>query len=179
MDDTQPSDEHTSEHLSYQVDSTRGLIQICLRCPSEERAAKIREYLVSSPEEQRLMLSASEMVQVWKPIGAQDAWQVSWNGPLVMSRAQYCLQLESRLYELIAEDPRDAKDILTGSPESNPDLYQIGLYSNPKDWAALIIECDQMRIFLNQIEWTEPGEIQRLAKNDLPSLADVCATIPS
>jgi hypothetical protein len=179
MDSLKPPDEHISKHLSYQVDSARGLIQICLRCPSDERAANIREYLVSTPEERRLMLATSEMVQVWKPRAGQDAWQVLWNGPLMMTRAQYCLQLQSRLRELIAANPRDAKDILTGSPESNPDLYQIALYNNPKDWAALVIECDQMRIFLNQIEWTEPGEIQRLAKNDLPSLGDICATIPS
>jgi hypothetical protein len=141
--------------------------------------AKIREYLVSDPEEQRLMLSASEMVQVWKPRGAQDAWHVLWNGPLAMSRAHYCLQLESRLRELIAANAREAKDILTGSPESNPDLYQIGLCNNPKDWAPLIIECDQVRMFLNQIDWTKPGESQKLVRGDLPSLADICASIPS
>lgn len=42
------------------------------------------------------MLSASEVVQVWKPAATQDAWNVQWIRPLVMSRAQYCLQLESR-----------------------------------------------------------------------------------
>jgi len=179
MDAPQPPDENTSERVSNQVESARGLVQICLRCPRELKAARMREYLGSDPEEQRLMLSASEMVQVWKPRGAEDAWQVVWKGPLVMSRAQYSLQLESRLRELIAANPREAEDILTGSPEYSPDLYQIGLYNNPKDWAPLIIECDQMRMFLNQIDWTQPGESQRLVRGDLPSLADICATIPS
>jgi hypothetical protein len=178
MDALQPPDEHPSKHLSYQVESARELIQICLRCPSEAKAAKIREYLVSSPEEQRQMLTASEMVQVWKPSGAQDAWNVPWIGPLVMSRAQYCLQLESRLRELIAENPREAKNILTGSPECSPDLYQIGLYNNPKDWAPLIVQCDQMMMFLNQIDWNEPGESQSIVRSDLPSFVEILEVIP-
>jgi hypothetical protein len=179
MDDLQPSDENAAEHVSHQAESARGLIQVCLRCPPELRVAKIREYLGSDAEEQRLMVYASQMVQVWKPFGAQDAWNVLWRGPLVMGRAQYCLQLESRLRELIAEDPREAKDILTGSPEWNPDLYQIGLYNNPNDWARLITECDQVRMFLNRIDWSKPGETQRLVRGHLPSFADICATIPS
>ena len=72
-----------------------------------------------SPQEHKLILSASEVVKVWKPSGAQDAWNVLWSGPPVMSRAQYCLQLESRLRELIAENPREAKDILPGFAVSN------------------------------------------------------------
>jgi hypothetical protein len=178
MDSLQPPDEHISKHLSYQAESARGLIQICLRCPSEERTAKIREYLVSSPEEQMLMLSASEMVQVWKPRGAQDAWNVPWSGPLLMSRAQYRLQLESRLCELIAENPREAKDILTGSPEYSPDLYQIALRNDPEAWAVLIVQCDQMMMFLNRIDWNKPGEAQSLLRSDLPSLAEICEVIP-
>lgn len=125
------------------------------------------------------MLSASEVVQVWKPFGAQDAWNVLWSGSLVMSRAQYCLQLESRLRELIAENPREAKDELTGAPERSPDLYQIGLYGNPEHWAAQIVRCDQMMMFLNQIDWDKPGESQSLVRSDLPSLSEICATIPS
>lgn len=125
-----------------------------------------------SPQEHKLILSASEVVKVWKPSGAQDAWNVLWSGPPVMSRAQYCLQLESRLRELIAENPREAKDVLTGSPEYSPDLYQIALYNDPEAWAVLIVQCDQMMIFLNKIDWNNPGEIQSLLRSDLPSLAE-------
>lgn len=82
------------------------------------------------------MLSAREMVQVWKPTGTQDAWNVLWSGPLVMSRAQYCVQFESRLRELIAANPREAKDILTGSPESNPDLTRLALQQSERLGAA-------------------------------------------
>ena len=91
-----------------------------------------------------------------------------------MSSVESC----KKVRELIEADPRQAKDELTGAAESSPDLYQIGLHNNPKDWAPLIARCDQMQMFLNRIDWKKAGQSQSLDRNDLASLSEICATIP-
>lgn len=120
----------------------------------------------------------NDSIKCWRPHGAQEAWSVPWNGPSVMSKEQYRSLLESRLRELISADPKEARNLLTGSEEGNPDLYQIAMDGNPKDWAPLIVRCDQMQLFLNRIDWKKAGQSQSLDRSELPSLADICATIP-
>jgi len=120
----------------------------------------------------------SDSIKVWRPQGAPEAFSIPWNGQPVMSKEQYRSLLESRLRELISADPKEAKDLLTGSEEGNPDLYQIAMDGNPKDWAPLIARCDQMQMLLNRIDWKKAGQSQSLDKSDLPSLSDICAMIP-
>jgi hypothetical protein len=179
MDSSQFPDDEDSEDLSALRERTRGATRVYCSYPPETRAAKVREYLRESLREAHVGGSANDAIQVWKPSVVQDAWFVPWNGPVVVSREQYCLQFESRLRALIAQNQREAKDILTGSLEWNPDFYEIALYNPTKHWAALIVHCGQMQISLNQIDWSKPGKSQNLTKDDLPSLADICASVPT
>jgi hypothetical protein len=120
----------------------------------------------------------SNLTKVWRPHGTQEAWSVSWNGPPVMSKSQYERLLQYRLEELIEANPKTAYNLLTDSPESSPNLYEIAIHGNKEHWAIQIVLCDQMQMFLNQIDWSKAGQSQSLAKKDLPSLFDICATIP-
>ena len=124
----------------------------------------------------------SDSIKVWQPsskVFGTSNFVVPFKGEGPMTRARYQSLLETRLKELVEEDPREAKELLTDSPEHNPDLYGIGMGSNPEDYPSQILHCDQMQMLLNQIDWSAPGQTHSLDRSDLPSLMEIVETIPS
>jgi hypothetical protein len=105
---------------------------------------------------------------------------IPFNGdPKEMNRGLYESLLEERLEGLVAEDPKAAKRLLTDNPESNPDLYEIGIGNPPQDYPSLILQSDQMRMWLNLVEWSSPGQSLSLEPSELPSLQEIVEAIPS
>ena len=95
---------------------------------------------------------------------------------LAMNPQKYRQALESRLSELVEADPEEAKELLTASPESSPNLYQIGMSTTPQDWPAQIMMCDQMLMFLDQISYLK-GRSLTLQPSEMPSLREIVETI--
>ena len=93
-----------------------------------------------------------------------------------MTRHLYELALEDHLRELIEEDPKEAYNQLSASPESSPDLYTIALHGNREDWPSQIVMCDQTQTLLNRIDF-QKGQSLSLAPSELPSLADLAAIL--
>lgn len=124
----------------------------------------------------------SDSIKVWQPFSPHFGTSKfvvprETEGP--MTRWQYEVRLEARLTELIEADPREAKELLTDSPEHNPDLYAIGKGTNPQEYPSQMLHCDQMQMLLNQIDWSDPGRSRNLDRSDLPSLEEIVETIPS
>jgi hypothetical protein len=122
--------------------------------------------------------STSQVVTVWTPFSEGrllSGMAVPFNGS-AMDRHTYTNLLQDRLDDLINADPKQAKSLLTGSPEHIPDLYTVALYSPPKDWAIQIMMCDQMMIRLNRIDW-ERGEFAKRPVDELPGLDELIELI--
>ena len=94
-----------------------------------------------------------------------------------MSRSLYESILEDRLRELIGKDPKRAKQFLTDDPEGTPNLYEIGMDGEPKDWPILILASDPMQAWLDQINWSE-GTSLSLSPSELPDLEAITEALP-
>ena len=121
-------------------------------------------------------------IQVWQPrseVFQTGAFVVSNpSGQETMTRSQFQRRLEARLEEMVSENPQLATQLLTDSPEHNPDLYGIGMRSQPREYPSLILQSDQMQMLLNKIDWQSPGLNLTLDKSDLPSLREIVERSP-
>lgn len=116
--------------------------------------------------------------RVWQPkVNGEynQTLSVPFNG-LVMTPQAYRSAMESRFADLVEADPRQAKQILSGSSEQNPDLYRIAMSTRPQDWPAQIMTCDQMQMLLNRIDF-QKGRIASLPPEEMPSLAELAEAI--
>ena len=59
------------------------------------------------------------------------------------------------------------------SEESNPDLSAIPVGCPPRQWAAQILQLDEMAMLLSQIDWQKDNPPRSLSDKNLPSLMDV------
>jgi hypothetical protein len=116
-------------------------------------------------------VSMSSLQRVWEP-KSQGSFLPEMAVPfkgLVMTVEQYRPLLEDRLRYLVDQDPAEARELLTASPEHNPSLYQVGMSNPHRDYPVQIMMCDQMLIRLARIDWPL-GRIQMLPKSQLPDL---------
>jgi ubiquinone/menaquinone biosynthesis C-methylase UbiE len=125
----------------------------------------------------------ANLVKAWRPESQQLATAdltVPYSGPPEqMTREMYREALQQRIAELIRENRKRAYEILSASPEHNPNLYEIALYHPEKDWPAQIATCDQMQVCLNQIDWKKTGQSLVIPENELPDLEAIAAALPS
>jgi hypothetical protein len=115
-----------------------------------------------------------DSVRVWMPLSRGtilSGFAVPWGG-LAMTRQQYESLLQDRLQDLISQNLQQAQQVLTGSPEYNPNLYSIAMSSQPRDWPALIMKCDQMFSRLNQISYPG-GQSQIIPRSEMPGLQEL------
>ena len=116
-------------------------------------------------------------VRVWQPSSdrlGNVALSVPYPGPLEqMNRQVYQDLLEKRLRQLVQQDPKEAERLLKSSEEHLPDLYQVALAGQPQEWPAQMMESGQMQTRLNQIDWSQTGQIVELPQNELPDLEEI------
>lgn len=101
-------------------------------------------------------------IRVWMPAGEMSDEQRIALSIACQSKPSFDLhraQLESKVQALIKADPREAKWALEMF-----DLNQIVFDSNVSGWAANLMYQDVMMIFLNLIDWDEPGEFVELTE---------------
>ena len=95
-----------------------------------------------------------------------------------MTRELYESLLESRIRELIEQNPKEAYRILSGSVEHTPDLYEIAEGLPEKDWPGAILACGRMQMCLDHINWHKAGQSLNLSPSELPSLEAITETLP-
>jgi hypothetical protein len=121
------------------------------------------------------------LVKAWRPsstASGSSGLTVPYNGRQEMTRNLYEMLMEDRLKELIDEDPKQARILFTNNPEHNPNLYEIAMGNPSRHWPAQIMACDQMMIYLNQIDWSREGQTFHLLPSELPSLWEITETLP-
>ena len=121
------------------------------------------------------------LIKAWLPRGSTPESRgltVPYSGQQKMTRQLFEMILKSRLRKLIDQDQQEAYNVLSRSPEYNPDLYTIALHNQPKDWPILIVMCDQMQMWLNRIDWSKPGQNLSLEPIEMSSLEAITETLP-
>jgi hypothetical protein len=122
------------------------------------------------------------LMNAWQPQGERlshsRGLMVPFSGPPEqMSRELYQDLLRERFQQLINENPKLAFNILTGSVEHNPDLYELATLGSPKDWPSQILACGQMQMCLDRVEWSK-GQSLTLPSNEMPSLEEIVESLP-
>jgi len=114
--------------------------------------------------------------KVWVPNGLPHGLAMVLSvpdpgGP--MTYDLYLALLEAKLDELIQEDPKEARRAMEMSREGAPHLWTIAEYSRPKDWAAQIVQSDQMTSLL--APWKGGGSLQNPEPQSLLGILELLA----
>ena len=90
---------------------------------------------------------------------------------------QYRLHLQSLLDSKILSNPKRSRQEIEAmgstSENPNPDLSAIPVGCPPRQWAAQILQLDEMAMLLSQIDWQKDNPPRSLSDKNLPSLMDV------
>src|SRR3974390_2612263 len=122
----------------------------------------------------------SNSVKAWRPSQATPHYlslTVPYSGSQPMNQSLYETVLWRGLGELISQNPKRAKELLTDSPDYSPALYEIGMSGDPKDWPSQILACDQTQKFLGRLNWSA-GTSLSLSPSELPNLDAVLESLP-
>src|SRR4051812_22946237 len=75
--------------------------------------------------------STTSSIKAWRPslpdLHGSEGLTIPYSGQQSPSREQYEQSLEQRLKELIDQNPSQAQQLLSSSPEHLPDLYEIAM----------------------------------------------------
>jgi hypothetical protein len=115
---------------------------------------------------------------IWAPILKEDGWPTRSLavpcGPKAPTPEQYPELLQDRIDLLIQANPKQAeKDLEAIGGSYNPELSNIPVGCPPQHWAPQIMQLDQMRMLLAQIDWKKDNPPRELSDDHLPSLIDI------
>ena len=124
-----------------------------------------------------------KQVSIWAPILKGDSepmMSLAVQANYVPTQDEYRLHLQSLLDKEILANPERAKEEIQamGSPSGNPDLSAIPVGCPPQQWAAQILQLDQMGMLLSQIDFQKDNPPRELSDENLPSLMDVLQQLP-
>jgi hypothetical protein len=89
----------------------------------------------------------------------------------------YHLHLQDHLDSKILSNPKRSRQEIEAmgstSENPNPDLSAIPVGCPPRQWAAQILQLDEMAMLLSQIDWQKDNPPRSLSDKNLPSLMDV------
>jgi hypothetical protein len=124
-----------------------------------------------------------KQVNIWAPILKGDSepmMSLAVQANYVPNLEQYRLHLQDLLDKEILANPKRSKEEIQamGSPSGNPDLSSIPGEYPIHQWAALILQLDQMGMLLSQIDWQKDNPPRELSDENLPSLMDVLQMLP-
>lgn len=89
-----------------------------------------------------------------------------------MSRGEYLDRLEGLLSQIIAEDPRGAKDAMEMSVEYLPEPYSIAQFYSQEHWATQLRWSDSLSSALNGFDFDKPGLIYEFEARDLANILE-------
>ena len=122
-----------------------------------------------------------KQVNIWAPIMKGDSEPMMSLavpcGEKALNRELYRLYLQDHLDSEILSNPKRSREEIQAmgstSEESNPDLASIPVEYPPHQWAAVILQLDEMGMLLSQIDWQKDNPPRSLSGENLPSLMDV------
>jgi hypothetical protein len=121
-----------------------------------------------------------KQVNIWAPILKGDSdpmMSLAVQANHALNREQYRLYLQEHLDSEILSNPKRAKEEMQAmgstSEYPNPDLSAIPVGCQPQQWAAQILQLDEMTMLLSQIDWQKDNPPRSLSDENLPSLMDV------
>ena len=123
-----------------------------------------------------------KQVNIWAPIlKGDDEPTMSLAVPCgpkgLTTKEQYRMYLEDHLTSEILANPKRSREEIQAmgstSEESNPDLSSIPVGYPPHQWAALILQLDEMGMLLSQIDWQKDNPPRSMSDENLPSLMDI------
>jgi hypothetical protein len=122
-----------------------------------------------------------KQVNIWAPILKGDSKPTMSLavpcGEKALNREMYRLHLQDHLDSKILSNPKRSREEMQAmgstSENPNPDLSGIPVGYPPHQWAALILQLDEMGMLLSQIDWQRDNPPRSLSDKNLPSLMDV------
>jgi hypothetical protein len=118
-------------------------------------------------------------VNIWAPILKGDIEPTMSLavrcGEKAPNKDTYRMYLQDHLDSKILSNPKRSRQEMEamGSPSSTPDLSVIPVGCQPQQWAAQILQLDEMTMLLSQIDWQKDNPPRSLSDENLPSLMDV------
>ena len=120
-------------------------------------------------------------VSIWAPILKGDSdptMSLAVQSSHPLNREQYRMYLEGLLDREIQANPKRAKEEMQAMGSTSeypiPELSAIPVGCPPHQWAAQILQLDEMGILLSQIDWQKDNPPRSLSSDEnLPSLMDV------
>jgi hypothetical protein len=126
-----------------------------------------------------------KQVSIWAPILKGDpepTMSLAVQANYVPTLNQYRELLTDLLNKEILSDPVKAKEQMQAigntSGQPNPELSAIPVGCQPHQWAAQILQLDQMGMLLSQIDFQKTNPPRELSDENLPSLMDVLQMLP-
>jgi hypothetical protein len=121
-------------------------------------------------------------VNIWAPILKGDSEPTMSLavrcGERAPNKDTYRVYLQDHLDSEILSNPERSREDMQAmgstSEYPNPDLSDIPVGYLPHQWAAVILQLDEMGMLLNQIDWQKDNPPRSLLPDEnLPSLMDV------
>ena len=126
-----------------------------------------------------------KQVSIWAPILKGDdrpTMSLAVQANYQPNQGQYRGLLQDLLNKEILDNPVKSREEIRAmgdtSGQPNPELSAIPVGCQPHQWAAQILQLDQMGMLLNQIDWQKDNPPRELSDENLPSLMGVLQMLP-
>ena len=121
-----------------------------------------------------------KQVNIWAPIlkgDSEPTMSLAVQANYVPNKEQYRLHLQDLLDKDIQANPLRSKEEIQAMGSTSeypiPELSAIPVGCPPRQWAAQILQLDEMAMLLSQIDWQKDNPPRSLSDENLPSLMDV------
>ncbi len=122
-----------------------------------------------------------KQVNIWAPILKGDSKRTMSLavrcGEKAPSKDTYRMYLQDHLDTKILSNPKRSREEMQAMGSTSecpiPELSSIPIGCPPQQWAAQILQLDEMGMLLSQIDWQRDNPPRSLSDRNLPSLMDV------
>ena len=122
-----------------------------------------------------------KQVNIWAPILKGDSKRTMSLavrcGEKAPNKDTYRMYLQDHLDTKILSNPKRSREEVQAMGSTSeypiPELSSIPIGCPPHQWAAQILQLDEMGMLLSQIDWQKTNPPRELSDENLPSLMDV------
>jgi hypothetical protein len=122
-----------------------------------------------------------KQVNIWAPILKGDSKRTMSLavrcGEKAPNKDTYRMYLQDHLDTKILSNPKRSREEVQAMGSTCeypiPELSSIPIGCPPHQWAAQILQLDEMGMLLSQIDWQRDNPPRRMSDRNLPSLMDV------
>jgi hypothetical protein len=122
-----------------------------------------------------------KQVNIWAPILKGDSKRTMSLavrcGEKAPNKDTYRMYLQDHLDTKILSNPKRSREEVQAMGSTSeypiPELSSIPIGCPPHQWAAQILQLDEMGMLLSQIDWQRDNPPRSLSDRNLPSLMDV------